>query len=841
MLSALQNLIFGHDRGVSYADLEEAAQRISFSKFLPWSAYDPESKLYYNHDDTVGYIFDCSPLAFASDQICDSLSGLFRMSLPERSVIQFILHGDKYIEHILDNYVRTKTRANEVDYIKEAVLNYSDFLRKGTNGMDAMQGIPLRDFRLLVAVKVPASANYDLKDLYNNVVEILKISRLIPDGVPPEDYNLSPPFLVDFIRKIINDRPSPNNFQYNDNIPINKQVIFSDTVIDSHRDYLKVGDRFFRCATVKNFPKSVSAIQTNQLFGGYKGVEDDSKQINAPFLYSLNIVWRKLTTKLHAACNLVLQQKALGSFAPSLARRQAEFVSATDQIEHGMAFFYIIPTLWVWGNDANSSSQSISRAKALWEDLGYVMQEDKFILSALLTLSLPLGLYDVGNNLEIIDRCHTVPADVIPSILPVQTDFCGGGKNFNLLFPARKGQMGRLDFFSESSGNYNGFIGAFSGAGKSFLVNFIVFNYWAAGAKIRILDIGHSYKKASWIFGAKFLDFGVDSDVCLNPFTNILNDDPESLNYDLSIISLLIFRMCYAAAGPEKSKDPETEHTLVNHAVRWAWETQGRASNIDTVHDYLHNYDAYNKDSSGAFHSKLTDIAHSLAYNLLKFTTSGTHGRWFNGVCTFDIKNDDFVVLELERLKDIPDLFSIVTFQVLNEMTRELYHSDKQHPRFAIFDEAHLFIESGEFFRGIIEQGYRRARKYRAAFLVITQSILDLEKFGDVGRVIWGNSSFKLLLQSPDFDLAKEKKLINYSPFAMMLLKSVRKNSTKYSEVFADTPFGEGIFRVCVDNYSYFLYTSAAAENAEMEQLIKGGMNRDEAIKEMIRKYRAHS
>ena len=57
---------------------------------------------------------------------------------------------------------------------------------------------------------------------------------------------------------------------------------------------------------------------------------------------------------------------------------------------------------------------------------------------------------------------------------------------------------------------------------------------------------------------------------------------------------------------------------------------------------------------------------------------------------------------------------------------------------------------------------------------------------------------------------------------SIQLLKSVKSNPPKYSEIFFDTPFGLGVARLVVNNYDYFIYTSKATEIAMIEQLVTG-------------------
>jgi len=836
MFDAIRDIVFGKKRQPSLGDLYDTTQRTKLSNFFPWEAYDPATKAYYNIDDTVGFIWECSPLSFAGQKTTFTLGGLFRLGLPEDSVIQFNLYTDKYIDGYLEQYKANKVRARDNDVLRQATENYVRYFQEGTKGMDVFLRTPLKDWRLFVSVKAPIRKDQDinLADLYNSVKEILSGAKLYPTDVSPE-------ILVDWMRKLLNDKPAENNSYYNDQEPIRKQVLMSETAVNVNMSSIDVGSRCFRCATVKSFPKEVFAFQTNELFGGVWGKTSDANQMLTPFMYSLNIVFQNLKPKLHFKCNLVLQQQGVGSFAPSLMRRKDEYLKAVDQIEKGTPFVRIIPTLWVWGNTEREASEAIVRAKRMWESQGYVMQEDKGILMPLLLSSLPMGLYVKGENLDMLERDYIAPAEAVAEVLPIQADFSGGGKRPVLLFMGRKGQPTPLDIFDKEAGNYNCFVAASSGSGKSFLVNFLACNYYAAGSLIRIIDIGGSYKKMTRLFNARFLDFSPESDICLNPFSNVLYDEEteegkHGYPTDLPVICDIVLQMCYSSTDIIPEDDAETGMSLIKMAVKWAWDNFKTEACIDKVHEYLHTFPKYEPTFEG--NETLKELAHILAFNLVDFTTAGQFGRWFNGPANFDISKDEFVVLELEHLKPIKALFKVVTLQVINAVTQDLYLSDRSQPRLVIFDESWQFMKEGSRLGVTIEEGYRRARKYGGSFTIITQSLLDLKMFGPVGDVIRANSAFKFYLESSDFAKAKAEKLLDYEDFGMQLIQTVQRNVPKYSEVWIDSPFGVGPTRLAVDPYSYYLFTSSPGEIAEIEKMVDEGKSYDEAIWAMVKKYK---
>jgi conjugal transfer ATP-binding protein TraC len=184
-------------------------------------------------------------------------------------------------------------------------------------------------------------------------------------------------------------------------------------------------------------------------------------------------------------------------------------------------------------------------------------------------------------------------------------------------------------------------------------------------------------------------------------------------------------------------------------------------------------------------------------------------------------------VLELERLKAMPDLFNVIVMVVVNAVT-QLYLSARDKPRFVLCDEAAQFMSrsDGQDLSRLAEafgQGYRRARKYQGSFGVVLQSMNDLLLFGGTGQVILENAATRFLLQGSTYAQAVENKVLDYSPFVLDLLKSVRNAKPHYSEVFIDSPLGLGIARLVVDPFSYWINTSAPGEVAAFDALLRRG------------------
>ncbi len=812
--------------------------RNRFSKYLPWVAYDSEQGIYYcDHDggySSIGYIWECLPVLFLSEQDTKSLQGIFRLSLPDNSLLQFILIADPYVKPILTLYEEMKKGAPE--HIQEAFKSLSNFyLKQSEKGQ-----IPTRIFRLFVTLKIYKEDlnRVNLKDVKSSIEETLASVGFVPRLVPPS-------ILFNLLRRLFNDYSSlPEDESVWGNwcnyTELRKQIIMANTEIEKQGSELRVGSKYYRCITPKSLPVEIDFLWANKLTGSYEGIAGDISQIHVPFMYTLNIVFKDLKAKLHAKASLTLNQTAFGSMIAGLKRRQEEFFWATDLLEKGDRFFEIIPIFWVFSNDAHKAREAIFRAKRIWESTGAVMQEDSTLLLPLFIYSLPFGYISHNKNNEKLDRYFMVPGETLTPMVPVQTDYMGTGVPA-LLFIGRKGQVIGIDIFHRKASNNNFFIVAPSGKGKSFTANYILGNYYGMGAKIRVVDIGRSYLKLCHMFQGRLVNFNPDSNICLNPFTTI--KEPE---YDIPAIAAIIQMMVSVQTGKLSGSNPETVLTLIQSGVKWAYSQKGNDATIQDVYTYLSKFpnldpelDDILCEEKEACATDFQLIATHTAFNLSKYCQGGAYAKWFIGRATLDLSQDKFVVLELEEIKAQPDLFQVVVLLVMYLMTSELYLGDRSTPYILLFDESYMFLTDNQAMKRVIEEGYRRARKYRGSFGVITQSVLDFEQFGSVGRVINENSEFKFFLESGIFELAREKKLISYDPFTMSILKSIKYNAPRYSELFlhSDT-FGAGVVRLSADPYTYYMYTSNPKEIAEIEDLVSQGMSYKEAINTMIQKYR---
>ena len=250
---AADRVFYGSEQQLKRRDLLSLVEKNPFSKYLNYSTYDHNLGIYINNDCSLGMLWECSPLTFASAKTVTTLEGVFRAGLPKGSVMQFILYADQHIDPMLRRYSQCRTLQDPI--VEASTEKIVDFISKGRHGISACADIPVRNFRVFVAVTIPGRADdvpdpkdfadqektITLQDMQRQITETLKAARLNPSNMPPER-------LIEWQRRLFNSYPAgypENNIDvYSDLVPLNKQIINANTVIKKDGDSFQIGEHY---------------------------------------------------------------------------------------------------------------------------------------------------------------------------------------------------------------------------------------------------------------------------------------------------------------------------------------------------------------------------------------------------------------------------------------------------------------------------------------------------------------------------------------------------------------------------------------------------------------------
>lgn len=828
----LLKTVFGKAGGTTHGDVVSIARRERLSQYLPYQFYDEVTGIYTTIEDHAGHIWECTPLYFVSNEVLKRLQKLLQLPFHEDVTITFHLYADPHIKNVVDSYLSNKIKNDEV--LKKAAIEYSDFLLRGTRGLKNMSDIPVRNYRLFVSIKQPNGLS---DDLLSNVEDSLVAAKLNPLRVTGEKLKQ---FLVRFLNGLDNvDVP----VQLDKRIPIRKQLIKSDTAIRfPQRGFAEIGKKYGACLTYFRVPDTTDALIENKLLGGYMGFEDDTNQIQSPFLYTTIITFSGVEEEVNSKAKIVTGQALVGEKARELRKRIDEFNWIRD-LPEGVKKARIHQSMWIFDENPEKLERSIARANGIASQFDYEYMRETILAPSLFIASLPLGYYNIKGNAEVMDRYRILPTNTISVLLPIQSDFtgstrtvCGDVHKHNspvILTVGRKGQIQGFDVFDKRSNNHNFFITAGSGAGKSVNLNKFVTDYYNSGAILRLVDIGYSFEKNCKINKGRFLDIGEEY-LIFNPFYSQSKDN-DDLECDIVACSTILSEMVNSGSGRPLE---EVQIQLLKNAAQYVFKTGDKENGIDATCHYLNNLKQLALSDPITEVPAVLEMAKIMAYNLSDFRKDGMYGRFFNGPSNFNISNDEYVVLELQQLMEHKELFSVIVMQVLNSITQDLYLSDRSSQRFILFEEAAQYLKQQGHrdlsrLASMIDEGYRRARKHKGSFGTVLQSILDLEIFGPVGRVLRSNAAYKIYMFSEDYEEARNKKLIDHDGLAFELIHSITNQKPRYSEVFWDTPFGQGAGRLVLDPWNFWISTSDGDHYSAYKSLISNGFSPAQALSKL--------
>lgn len=455
-IGRIMSKLAGKDKGgITLGELDDIYYSNQFAPYFPLHTYRTSSGVYHNSNDTLGLAFECSPLTFATENTTTDADALFNLPLPDKSVLQFMLYGDRNILPLLEKYADLRDMDNEL--VRASVQSFCRFVLDATrSGMPQFGGIPIRNFRLFVFLSIPEDATCNLREVKREIRSALQSMHLQPRELPPQG-------LLRWLRELLNDDAGDWD-TWDENIPLNKQIILSETLVDfasdpwPHRE-AKIGNKHFKALTVATYPKrddeesDVDPLQTNNVFGGCWGAKDDNTQYKSPFLYTLNIIFdHSIPAELQKKGLVALkqiQEDNQGAYVTRTVAKAREALWIGNKLIQQQPFVRIMPILWVFDENRERLLDNLTTIKTTWRRQGYKVQEDVGILLPLFLNSMPFGVRsNVPNAIKWLERSVPVPAETAIQLLPVQGDITGS-HNYVVPVYGRKGQLAFFDLFGE--------------------------------------------------------------------------------------------------------------------------------------------------------------------------------------------------------------------------------------------------------------------------------------------------------------------------------------------------------------------------------------------------------
>jgi conjugal transfer ATP-binding protein TraC len=793
----------------------------TISSLLPYGTYDPQKGLYFSENYSVALmILEVAPQPYLTENFLDSLSSIMTLGWPKQSLLQTILFADSNVDPFLRRYMglRGDRHTASLNQDREFLYGFSseicDFVKEHVFGGVHSQHhpVPFRNFRSFIVLRVSASVD-DFKTGRLGVAILAKakdsmISSLRAAQIPHLD--VEPDHLIRFLYRVWNPQATTDPEDWDQSRFIREQIIRADTPLSIYNSgMMKIGGRYVSVKTPKQYKEDILPAHINMLSGDI-GVAN-SKQINCPFFLTTWVNLEPQNNAILSKGNFVLAQKAAtATLGARHQRKQDEYREAMHRIDNNAERFYhggvvlsvIAPTKKVL-------REVMDTVDIIWATAGFTAQNEPFFTLPMFMACLPGGLLpDFDKKLR---RGRTAPAKTWAMLSSLQGD-SKGTQTPSYMFFTRKGQVAAIDL-RDSDSNFNAFVSAPSGAGKSFLVNSFVTQTLSTGGRAFIIDIGRSYQQIAELVNGQLIEFKQDSDISLNLFALVSRKRIEEDEADMaqedeleqSTLRAMLHRLLCQMVSPNQSIT-DTESAYLQNA-------------LDEVIAGLKEDESLTIDKLLAcFHSKHLDMVreskdnayYNLGERLKKYGSEGRYGKWFSGRPNLNFQRP-LVLLELEELKAEPELREVILLLIMGIIEQELYvTNDRSRHTIVILDEA-WDVMGGANSAPFIESGFRRARKYLGSYIVITQAKLDLLKYPNLEQAINNNSAWQFFLaQKPDVVATmQEKNLLALDDYDIDQLNSVHTVKGVYSEIGVIYPSGDfTILRLIVPDMVRLAYST---------------------------------
>lgn len=796
----------------SFHNFKSLIEHQPLARLLPYQAYDPVLKLFLNND-SIGFGFEILPLAGIDEEKMLRLVSMLNDKLPSEGDLHIQLFASNKIGKFTERFAAQRGKGSAIAHAM--AQQRAQYLNARANQSITDQ-VPFfaRDFHCYLYYSQPIKS-YSHQMQFDEIGLLRETWKTSLESLSHVE-EISIKSFLSVVRELL--QPSqkvcwdtPN---YREEESISHQLISNDVAYEIQSDHVEIetGDGIYHVQhlNAEALPEKYALWQMGECSGK---LLDPHQQLSCPF--TINIHMRaldKLDSQARAQSQFMMNEKnansPLAKIMPSIRKKHQEWSQLREHLDGAQRLckVYFSVTLFSRREDA---AKDRTKAIDLYNANGFKLTVDKYLQAAGLWANLPFtmtsGLYD---DMAYFERFRTMTTFNAVNLMPLMGDSKGNLHSGGQIYLSRRGQLFNFNSHDNKDGNLNIAIAAKSRSGKSFMVQDMIADTLSKKGFARIIDIGGSYKKFCQLFEGQYIE--LSEGVCINPFSNVTKIY-ESLTQIVSIIAIM---------AHQNGDATDKEKALIQSAVKSAWIQKGNKCNISTVVKHL---------------SKMSDpVAHDLCLLLDKYTENGQYGQYFEGEATVSVSSP-LCVIDLEPLKSMPDLKSVVVLSIILQFNEEFYSSSRDIPKMCVIDEAWDLLHSSKEASQFMEAGYRRGSKHGVAFVTIFQSINDYFR-NEMGIAIYENSDHQIIMAQKDETIANliQNERLKLTPYEEQLLRSI-SGCEQYKECLIRTPQGSTLVRVVFEPFTRILYSSKGEHVERVQRYQNQGKTLANAIMQVAK------
>jgi type IV secretion/conjugal transfer VirB4 family ATPase len=317
-----------------------------------------------------------------------------------------------------------------------------------------------------------------------------------------------------------------------------------------------------------------------------------------------------------------------------------------------------------------------------------------------------------------------------------------------------------------------------TGAGKSFLLNFLVTNLQKYRPYTVIFDLGGGYESLTRLFGGSYLQVGVEKrSFTINPFS--LPPTKDNLHFLYSFVRVLVESSGYEVTSADERDLYEQIENL--------YQIEPSMRRLFTLGNILNR---------------------RLAEHLHKWVGDGPYGSLFDNT-EDNLTLAQFQCFDFEGMDKYPQVLEPLLFYILHRANASVHALDLA-TTFKVFvmDEAWRFFRNPTIKQYVVE-ALKTWRKKNAAMILATQSGDDLYR-SELLPVIVESCATKMFLANPGMDRAayRERFHLNETE-AELIARLIPKQ-----QLLIKRPDLAKVVNLHVDPTGYWLYTNSPYDNA---------------------------
>jgi type IV secretion system protein VirB4 len=322
-----------------------------------------------------------------------------------------------------------------------------------------------------------------------------------------------------------------------------------------------------------------------------------------------------------------------------------------------------------------------------------------------------------------------------------------------------------------------------TGAGKSFLLNFLITNLQKYDPWTFIFDLGGSFESLTQLFGGSYGKIGINSsDFRINPFSL----PPTKENLDFLALFVKVLLQGSSPIDLEPSEERDLYQQIENlYSVDPQLRTLGVLANT---------------------------LGHRIADRLAKWTRGGQFGFLFDN-SEDTISFSRFQCFDFQKMSQYPEILEPLLFYILHRANSVISDREISTVFKAFFiDEAWVFLKNPSIQRYIVE-ALKTWRKANAAMILSTQSLDELRR-SEVLDVIIESCPTKIFLANPDMDRDLYRRQFHLNENEVDLISSL----VPKQQFLIKTPELAKVANLTVDRKSYWIYTNDPFDNRKRKE-----------------------